>query len=174
MLDLALLSLALHGEIDMFWSFLSVLIVHIGESVVTLIFVLSRSKQLQFGLAVSELTKQLSEEALPATYSGLIITAYAHNTRHPQEECPDFQINGGKEYTHCFDKEASVILGVASILGWYHLLRYLKGTKIGGATCLQLNCATSLRASLNDVLSLLFRFVIVICLLCFRCHMFVV
>ena len=118
----------------MFWSFLSVLIVHIGESIITLGFVIYRSKELQFGAAIAEIKEQLTEEMLPITYSGLVIIAYVYEILHHQDECEDFQMTSdGEPYSHCFPKESSVVLGLASILGWFHLLKYLKGTQIGGS-----------------------------------------
>ena len=110
-MDLILLSLALHGKIDMVWSLLSVLVVHIGESVATLGYVAFYVTQLDTGLAISEFTKQLGEELLPMSYSGLVIAAYAINKVNNLDECPEFQINDSDPYSHCFCKESSVLLG---------------------------------------------------------------
>ena len=92
-IDLVLLSLSIHGEIDMLWSFLSVLVVHIGESVITFGYVIFHSSNLAAGLAISEFKEQLSEELLPTSYSGLVIAAYVTNKVCSLDECPEFQMS---------------------------------------------------------------------------------
>ena len=119
----------------MFWSLLSVLVVHIGESVATLGYVSVRSTQLETGLAISEFTKQFGEELLPMSYSGLVIAAYAINNVSSLDECPEFQMHLQDAYSHCFCKESSILLGVASLLGWTHLLKVMKGRDRFGGLC---------------------------------------
>ena len=142
LLDLLVLALALHGLINIFWSFLSVLIVHWGETTASICTVaISGCKTQTFKETFAQIRLQIWEELLPFIYGLLVIAAYTVNAADDLNECPDFQqTNDGSEisfvsstsYNHCFTKEASVLLGCASVLGWGHFLQYLKGTQLGG------------------------------------------
>ena len=127
----------------MFWSFLSVLIVHAFETIATLAAVLVKSRRRSWRDIFSEIQSQLLEEVLPTAYAVTVIVAYTINEANQdiQETCPDFQkaadganisFLGNDEYNYCFCKEASILLGCASILGWGHFLHHLKGSKLAG------------------------------------------
>jgi len=145
--DLMLLALALHGVINMFWSFLSVLIIHAGETTATLGVLLYNSRRRPWRDIFSEIQSQLREEVLPFTYAGLVVVAFIINEANQdiQDTCPDFQkaadganisFIGNDEYNHCFCKEASILLGCASAVGWWHFLNHLKGSKLVGVPVL--------------------------------------
>jgi len=147
--DLGVLAMSLHGVINMFWSFLSVLIVHAGETIATISVLLVESRGLLHRVRVAEIQKQLWEEVLPVTYATVVIVAYAINeaNQDSQDTCPDFQKTtdgsnisflGATKYNHCFCKEASILLGVASVLGWGHFLDSLTGSEIGGVSVVML------------------------------------
>ena len=127
----------------MFWSFLSVLIIHAGETAATLGILVYNSRLRSCRVIFSEIQSQLWEEVIPFTYAGLVVLAFIANQTNQdiQDTCPDFQkaadganisFIGNDEYNHCFCKEASILLGCASAVGWWHFLNHLKGSKLVG------------------------------------------